>query len=89
MGLVAFTRVKSTLAKLVLATTNYILCLSQEEGVGKATAYLSNIVLNDVKSFDFNWNRSVLYSRWLANLPTEIVAPTVYFIEAIIQKPSC
>lgn len=87
VGLAAFTRVEATLAELVLATTNDILCLSQEERVGEATANLSHIVLNDVKSFDLNWNRCVLYSRWLADLPTKIVAPTVHFIEAIIQKP--
>jgi hypothetical protein len=89
VGLAAFTCVEATLAELVLPTTNYILCLSQEKRVGEATAYLSNIVLNDIESFYFNWNRRVLYSRWLADLPTKIVAPTVHLIEAIIQKPCC
>ena len=89
VGLAAFTRVETTLAVLVLPTTNHILRLSQEKRVGEAAADLRNIVLDYVKSFYFNWDRSVLYSRWQADLPTKIVAPTINLIKPIIQKPSC
>lgn len=89
VGLAAFTRVETTLAVLVLPTTNHILRLSQEKRVGETAADLRNIVLDDVKSFHLNWDRSVLYSRWQADLPTKIVAPTINLIKPIIQKPSC
>jgi len=89
MGLAAFTGVETALAVLVLPTTNHIPHLSQENRVSHATAYLGDIGLDYVKSFHLDWDRSVLYSRWLANLAEQIVAPTVHLIETVVKKPSC
>jgi len=61
-------RVETTLAVLILPTTNHIPRLSQKNRVSGATAYLYDIVLDYVESFNLDWNRGVLYRRWLADL---------------------
>jgi len=89
MSLAAFTWIETALAILVLPTTNHIPRLSQENRVSHATAYLGDIGLDYIKSFHLDWDRSVLYRRWLADLAKQIVTPTVHLIKTVIQKPSC